>query len=138
MIGRSFVVVFLLYIGTHFVKAQLQLNICPVQGELVKHLFTGKDLTFTFNLSTLGLNRTIQPGYPLNQCFLFFEGGACCQRHEEQALFNMFQELRFTGSDTCEALMSNLLCYICSPDQANWYSNNQVRLQNKLSCGLTL
>ena len=50
MIGRSFVVVFLLYIGTHFVKAQLQLNICPVQGELVKHLFTGKDLTFTFNV----------------------------------------------------------------------------------------
>ena len=48
-------------------------------------------------------------------------------------MFNKFSELRFTGSDYCEALMSNLMCYICAPDQANWYTNNKVQSNFVLS-----
>ena len=28
--------------------------------------------------------------------------------------------------------MSNLMCYICAPDQANWYTNNKVQRNSVL------
>ena len=126
MIGQIFVVVFLLYFGASFDGVKAQLNVCPVQGAYILKML---DLVQSrFNCLSSGLNRTIQPGYPLIQCYTFYDTGACCQRYEEQAVFNRFSELRFVGSDTCVALMSNLLCYICSPDQSSWYTNDKVRL----------
>ncbi|XP_065890364.1 riboflavin-binding protein-like [Dysidea avara] len=112
---KSLVVVLFLCLATG-IRAQVSLNVCPLYG----------------------LNRTIQfgrddPQQQLKECFPFYQDGSCCKRYEEQAVFGRFQELRFSGgSDRCDLFMNYLMCHICSPDQASWYS---AETQQVTICG---
>ena len=78
-------------------------------------------------------NRAPRPVTNLKNC-TWYRNSSCCLQREIDATFGQVQPLR-GASPRCQLWLNYLICYICSPDQNNFYRRERLTVCEEVCDG---